>query len=125
MSQAEIRQTRDRQADARPAPGTRLRGFSSGVILVFGVVVVPSIIVALSTSYDAPDDLAYVRMAFAQVIGATFAVGTVVGLVVQRIVRRSPIGDILWFGFIAVVITSWQIAAMTSAADSLLQRLGS
>lgn len=90
---------------------------------MFGVVVVPSIIVALSTSYDAPDDLAYVRMAFAQVIGATIAVGTVVGLVVQRIVRRSPIFDILWFAFIAVVITAWQAAGMMGAADTLLTRL--
>lgn len=119
MSQTEVRPT-----ETRPAPGTRLRGFSSGVILVLGVVVVPSIIVAISTSYDAPDDLAYVRMAFAQVIGATVAVGTVVGLVVQRVIRRSPIGDIVWFAFIATVITWGQVMAVTSAADSLLTRLG-
>jgi hypothetical protein len=46
-------------------PGTRLWGFSGGVILVVGVLLVPMTIVMIFNSYDAPDAAAYVRMAFA------------------------------------------------------------
>lgn len=107
----------------RPAPGTRMRGLSTGFILVVGVVVVPLLLVVLTTSYDAPDDLAYVRMAFAQVAGATIAIGTAAGLVVQRIVRRSPLRDIVWSAVITVVITAWQLSTMSHAAETLLTRL--
>jgi hypothetical protein len=113
------------QTETRPAPGTRLRGLSSGVILVFGVMVVPAALVMMTTSYDAPDAQAYVRVAFAQVVGATIAIGTVIGLVVQRILRRSPVRDISWFAFIAIIITASQISFMSSAADTLVARLGS
>lgn len=108
----------------RPAPRTRLRGISSVAILVLGVVVVPVSLVVIFNSYTAPDADAYVRMAFAQVAGATIAIGTVVGLVVQRIARRSPIRETAWFGLIAVVVTAWQISSLASAADFLLTGLG-
>lgn len=108
----------------RPAPGRRLRGFSSGVVLVLGVVVVPISLVVIFNSYTAPDAEAYVRMAFAQVAGATIAIGTVLGLVIQRIARRSPIRDTAWFGLIAVVVTAWQISNLARTADFLLTGLG-
>ncbi|MGP6170572.1 hypothetical protein ACTU6V_05110 [Microbacterium sp. A204] len=63
-------------------------------------------------------------MAFAQVAGATITIGTAVGLVVQRIVRRSPLRDTAWFGLIAVVIIAWQASGLSSTADTLLTRLG-
>lgn len=111
------------QTATRPAPGTRIRGFSSGFILVGGVLLVPLVLVVLTTSYDAPDDLAYVRMAFAQVAGATIAIATAVGLLVQRVLRRSPLRDIAWFAFIAVVVSAWQLSTMANAAETLLTRL--
>ncbi|GAA2074413.1 hypothetical protein [Microbacterium hatanonis] len=112
------------QTATRPAPGTRLRGFSSGVILVLGVMVIPLALVAVFNSYDAPDAAAYVRMAFAQVAGATIAIGTVAGLVVQRIIRRSSAGDVAWFAFIALVVTAWQVSNLSRTADFLLTGLG-
>lgn len=112
------------QTATRPAPGTRLRGFSSGIILVLGVVIVPVSLVVIFNSYTAPDADAYVRMAFAQVAGATIAIGTVLGLAVQRIARRSPILDIAWFALIAVVVTAWQLYNLARTADFLLTGLG-
>lgn len=113
------------QTATRPAPGTRLRGFSSGLILVVGVLLVPIALGVIFNSYDTPDAAAFVRMAFAQVAGATIAIGTVVGLVIQRIVRRSPVGDIAYFALLALVITVWQASMLSTAADTLLSRLGS
>lgn len=108
----------------RPMPGTRLWGFSAGVILVMGVMVVPFSITAIFMSHSAPDAADYVRMAFASVAGATIAIITVVGLLIHRIVRRSPPGTIAWFAFIAVLIGSWQLAGISNVADSLLTALG-
>ena len=112
------------QTATRPAPGTRLRGYSSGLILVLGVMVIPLALVAIFNSYDAPDAAAYVRMAFAQVAGATIAIGTVVGLVAQRIIRRSSTGEVAWFAFIALIITAWQVSNLSRTADFLLTGLG-
>ncbi|WP_161886226.1 hypothetical protein [Marisediminicola antarctica] len=112
------------QSVARPAPGTRLRGFSASVILLLGVLVVPMALVLIFNSYSAPDAAAYVRMAFAQVAGSTIAIVTVAGLVLHRVVRRSAPSEIAWLALIAVVIGSWQLAGMGSAAETLLTRLG-
>ena len=105
-------------------PGTRLRGFSGSVILVLGVLVIPMALVMIFNSYTAPDAGAYIRMAFAQVAGATIAIITVVGLLLHRVVRRSPPSTIAWFTFIALIIGSWQIAAFDRAATFLLSGLG-
>jgi xanthine/uracil permease len=107
----------------RPMPGTRLRGFSAGVILVVGVVLVPMALGLIFNSSSAPDAAAYVRMAFAQVAGATIAIITVLGLLLHRIVRRSPFITIAWFAFIALIIGSWQLSAINGAAELLLTRL--
>ena len=108
----------------RPMPGTRLWGFSAGVILVMGVMVVPFAITAIFMSYSAPDAADYVRMAFASVAGGTVAIITVLGLLVHRIVRRSPLGTIVWFTVIAVLIVWWQLAGIGGRVTSLLTTLG-
>ncbi|KQZ85565.1 hypothetical protein ASD56_04415 [Microbacterium sp. Root166] len=113
-----------RETVQRPMPGTGLWGFSAGVILVVGVMVVPFAITAIFMSYSAPDAADYVRMAFASVAGATIAIITVLGLLIHRIVRRSPLGTIAWFAFIAVLIGSWQLAGISSRVSSLLTTLG-
>jgi len=105
-------------------PGTRLRGFSGGIILVFGVLLIPMTLAVAFNSYDAPDAIAYVRMAFAQVAGATIAILTVLGLLVHRVARRSPASTIGWFGMLSVVIAAWQFSVLSSAAATLLSRLG-
>lgn len=111
------------QADARPLPGTRLKGWSSGVILVSGVMIVPILLGLIFLSQDAPDAAAYVRMAFAQVAGCVVAIGTVWWLVVHRLVRRSPWLDTAWFAFLALLITSWEANILRIAGDDLPQRL--
>ena len=102
----------------------RFRGFSSGIILVLGVLVVPIALAVVFNSYTAPDADAYVRMAFAQVAGATIAIGTSLGLVVHRIARPSPIRDTAWFGVIAVVVIAWQVSNIARTSDFLLTGLG-
>lgn len=111
------------QIGTRPVPGSRLRGFSSAAILVAGVVLVPLALNVAFTSWSAPDAHAYVRMAFAQVAGSVIALATVIGLVIQRVVRRSPAADVVWFAGIAVVVIVWQTAALSAAADMLVHRL--
>ena len=64
------------------------------MILVLGVLAVPIALGVIFNSYDTPDAASFVRMAFAQVAGATIAIGTAAGLFIQRIVRRNPILDI-------------------------------
>lgn len=111
------------QTATRPLPGTRLRGYSSAVVLVVGVLLVPMVITVASNSWTPPDAHDYVRMAFAQVAGAVVAMTTAVGLVIHRIARRSPLRDTVWFGLIAAAIVAWQVSNLSFAADMLLQRL--
>jgi hypothetical protein len=109
---------------AAPMPGSGLRGFSGGVILVVGVLVVPLLLTLLfGTSTTAPDAADFVRMAFSRVIGATVAVLTVIGLLIHRILRRARGSTVARFALIAVLITWWQIGAINGAATSLLANL--
>ncbi|SIR56120.1 hypothetical protein [Microbacterium sp. RURRCA19A] len=111
------------QTAARPVPGSRLRGFSSAVVLVVGVLIVPMAITVAFTSWTSPDAHDYVRMAFAQVAGAVVAMITAVGLFIHRIIRRRPLRDTVWFGVFAAMIVAWQVSNLSFAADMLLQRL--
>jgi hypothetical protein len=108
----------------KPRPGTSLRGFSAPIILLTGLVLVPMGLALAANSYGPPDDAAYVRMAFASVAGAAIAIGAVVGLVVDRIVRRASVSTIAIFGVIALVVVPWQLSIVSNAADLLLVRLG-
>ncbi|MFC8680382.1 hypothetical protein ACFT30_02595 [Microbacterium ureisolvens] len=108
----------------KPRPGSSLRGFSAPLILITGLVIVPFGLALLFNSYTAPDDEAYVRMAFASVAGATVAITAVLGLLIDRIVRRASISTIAIFAVIALVVVPWQLAAISSASDLLLARLG-
>ncbi|MFG6402921.1 hypothetical protein [Microbacterium sp. P04] len=104
----------------RPQPGTRLRGFSGGVILLVGVLLIPLALSVIFNSSATPDAAAYVRMAFAQVAGATIAIVTVLGLLAHRIARRSPRSTLTQFALIALVVVSWQAGTFSRAADFLL-----
>ncbi|WP_404472842.1 hypothetical protein [Microbacterium aerolatum] len=110
--------------DTRPMPGTRMRGYSSGLLLLLEVLVVPAALSLISNSWSAPDAEAYVRMAFAQVAGSVIAIGTVVLLVAQRIVRRSRIQNIAAFVFIAVAVILWKATNLQRTSDFLLNGLG-
>jgi hypothetical protein len=107
----------------KPRPGTSLRGFSAPILLVGGLVVVPTALVLLFGQSSAPDDATYVRMAFATVAGSTIAIATVLGLLVDRIIRRATPSTIAIFALIALVVAPWQLHIISSAADTLLIRL--
>jgi hypothetical protein len=104
-------------------PGTSLRGFSAPLLLLFGLVIVPGALSLLSTPAGAPTDEDYVRMAFSTVAGATVAILSVAGLLVDRIVRRAKASTIVLFAAIALVVVPWQLSMISSAADLLLVRL--
>ena len=107
----------------KPRPGTSLRGFSAPLLLVGALVVVPVALSLLTNSWSAPDDEDYVRMAFANVAGATLAIATVVGLLVDRIVRRATPSTIGIFLVIALVVVPYELNAISRAGDLLLDRL--
>lgn len=105
-------------------PGTSLRGFSAPLILLVGVVVVPFALTIATLPSAAPDDADFVRMAFASVAGATIAIASVLGLLIDRVIRRAKLSTIAIFALIALVVVPWQLSAIQSAADLLLGRLG-
>jgi hypothetical protein len=107
----------------KPRPGTSLRGFAAPILLVGGLVVVPTALMLLFGQSSAPDDAAYVRMAFATVASSTLAIATVVGLLIDRLIRRATVSTIAIFAVIALVVVPWQLHIISSAADTLLIRL--
>lgn len=98
----------------------RWRGYGS--ILVVGVILVPLALVFACNSWGAPDDAAYVRMAFAQVAGSTVAIMTAVGVAVASRIRRT--GATTALGILALFVTLTMIGSINTAAATLLQRLG-
>ena len=111
-------------ATSKPRPGSSLRGFSAPLLLFSGLVLVPTGILLLFGQSSAPDDAAYVRMAFASVAGSTLAIATVLGLLVDRILRRASWSTIGLFAVIALVVVPWQLRIISSTGDTLLVRLG-
>lgn len=107
----------------KPRPGTSLKGFSAPILLIGSLIVVPMALGLLFNSWSAPDDQAYVRMAFATVAGCTLAIATVVGLLVDRIIRRATPSTIAIFAVIALVAVPYQLNAISGAAELLLARL--
>ncbi|MGN6219874.1 MAG: hypothetical protein ACTHNQ_10230 [Microbacterium sp.] len=104
-------------------PGTSLRGFSAPLVLLLGLVIVPVGLALATLPQGAPTDEDYVRMAFASVAACTIGIASVLGLLVDRIVRRAKASTIALFAVVALVVVPWQLSAITSAADLLLVRL--
>ena len=107
----------------KPRPGTSLRGFSAPILLVGALIIVPTALSLLNTSSSAPDDAAYVRMSFSAVAGATLAIATVLGLLVDRIIRRATVSTIAIFAVIALFVVPYELGVISSAAEQLLVRL--
>jgi hypothetical protein len=105
-------------------PGTSLRGFSAPLVLLVGVVVIPFVLTVATTPSSAPTDADYVRMAFASVAGATIAIASALGLLIDRVIRRAKSSTIAIFALVALVAVPYQLSAIQNAADLLLARLG-
>ena len=95
-------------------------GFSAALILVAGVLIIPTTLFMAAASHTAPDTSDYIRMAFAQVAGATVAIVTSVALVIDRFARRAPRSAIAFLALIAAIVTIWEIQAIDTSADFLL-----
>ncbi|WP_127476548.1 hypothetical protein [Microbacterium sulfonylureivorans] len=108
----------------RTRPGTSVKGFSAPAVLLMGVVIIPTALGIAFGNVSAPDDEAYVRMAFATVAGATVAIVAVLGLLIDRIVRRATISTIALFSFLALIVVPWQLSAIAAASELVLARLG-
>ena len=98
----------------------RVGGFSAALILVAGVLIIPTTLVMAAASHTAPDTSDYIRMAFAQVAGATGAIVTSVALIIDRFARRAPRSTIAFLILIAAIVTIWEIQAINTSADFLL-----
>ena len=94
----------------------------ASVVLVLGVLIVPTLLAVAFNSYSAPAYDDSVRMAFAQVAGATVAITTVVALVGYGLVRRVPAKEIVWFAVIAVAVIIWQVNHLINVAELLVNR---
>lgn len=83
----------------------------------------PLVLMLFFNHWDEPPDVDYVQMAFISVAGATVAIVTVLGLLVDRILRRASVSTIAIFAAIALVVTIAQIQSLGYASGLLLQRL--
>lgn len=93
-------------------------------LLLLGVIVIPAALALLTTSSEAPDAEAHLRMAFATVAGQTIAIVTVVGLLIASIVRRLSIGAVLANALIAVIVISLAATGIGNAMSNALRGLG-
>ncbi|MDP3949585.1 hypothetical protein [Microbacterium sp.] len=94
-----------------------------GAILVLGILVVPTLLVVLSNSYAAPDDEAYIRMAFAAVAAHVVAICTALSVLIISIVRRAGVGSIVTFAIILAVVTSLGLNGIASQSEQLVRVL--
>lgn len=100
-----------------------MKGYSAPAVLLIGVLIIPVALSFAFNSWSAPDDAAYVRMAFANVAGATIAILTVLGLLLDRIIRRASLSTIAIFAVITLIVVPWQLSAVSTSGDLLLLRL--
>lgn len=83
---------------------------------------VPLVLTFAFNSWAAPDNAAFVRMAFAQVTGGTIAIATMLTLVVVSIVNRTRTATPVLV-LVAVIVTQYWAVSLSTAADMLLQRI--
>ncbi|WP_127817679.1 hypothetical protein [Microbacterium sp. CPCC 204701] len=60
---------------------------------------------------------------FATVAEATIAIASVLGLLIDRIIRRGTFSTVTIFAFIALLVVPWQLNAISFAGGSLLVSL--
>lgn len=94
---------------------------SPKAVFVLGVVIIPALLSLTANAWSEPDAADFVRMAFATVIGATVAIGTVAAQYVYFLRRRTPY--LFWYTLGAVAVVAMQVSFIFGAADTLLYRL--
>ena len=104
----------------RPDTTSRRKSFAP-VVLVGGVVVVPTLLTFVFNSWEAPDAEAFVRMAFASVAGATIAIVAAVAVLISRIGERFS--RVAVYAVIAVVVVYYSVSAIDRACVFLLTGL--
>lgn len=90
---------------------------------VGGVLVVPLVLTLAFNSWSAPDDAAFVRMAFAQVASGTIAVATMLALVVVSLVKHTKNATPVLI-VVAVIISQYWFVSLSNAVTTLLERIG-
>lgn len=93
------------------------------LILLASVVIVPVALTAALNSYGPLTQESALRMAFATVAGMTVAVLGAVAALVVTLARRRSIPGVVFFALVLVFVTTWAVAAVSSAGDLLLERL--
>ncbi|GAA1941068.1 hypothetical protein [Agromyces allii] len=90
---------------------------------VGGVIVVPFVLLFAFNNYSAPDDAAFVRMAFSQVAGGTIAIAMMFTLVAVSVVKRTKAATPVLV-VAALLVTQYVAISLSAGADWLLQHLG-
>jgi hypothetical protein len=101
-------------------PPRRVGVLPAPLLLLCGLVLVPLALGFAANSWSTPDAAAYVRMAFASVAGIVVAIGTVLALLVDRLVHRAPAGTM---AALAVVVVVWGASSLDAVIDRLLADL--
>ncbi len=111
------------RTEAPEATATR-KSFGWGpLILLAGYAVAPIVLVIAFNSYSAPDDAAYVRMAFASVAGATIGLLSSAVAVIYTF-RHSRARAVRLLMCLASAFLAWQATgALAHASELLLLRL--
>ena len=107
---------------ATSTPTASRRKLPAPLLLIGGILVIPTLLTVLFNSWSEPDAEAYVRMAFASVAGWTVAIVTVIAVLTSRI--RQQASTVAAFTAIAIIVTLWSLHGINHAAALLLARLG-
>jgi len=94
----------------------------ASLLLLGGVVLVPTLLTFVFNSWEAPNAEAYVRMAFASVAGSAIAIVTVFSVLISRL--RERFSTVVVCAVIAVVVTYYSFNAIDRAGAFLLGGLG-
>lgn len=104
-------------------PVSRPERISRGTVLLLGVILIPVALNVAFNSYGALTVDGALRMAFATVAGQTIAILSAITALVLTVKRGYAWPAIAGFATITAVITASAFGAITSAGDTLLDRL--
>lgn len=92
-------------------------------ILIAGVLVVPLALAVAFNSWAAPDDAAYIRMAFATVAGQTISILAAAGLLIVSIARKQRNATLV-LAVVTVIVIVYAAAGLMATAERLADTIG-